>query len=1837
MMTIPGYKLDEKLYQGSQTVIYRARCRRDDQPVVLKILHKELPAPEEIARFQREFEIISSLEIGGVIKAIELNRSRANLIMVLEDFGGESLARLKELTALTLTLKEFLHLALRVTDILGDIHWQSIIHKDINPSHIVWNRASGEVKLIDFGISTVLPRETTDHTTPDALAGTLAYMSPEQTGRMNRSTDYRTDFYSLGVTFYELLTSQLPFPGTDPLELVHAHIAKIPDPPHRIRPGIPGPVSEIVLKLMAKNAEDRYQGAHGLKHDLQQCLDRLNAEGKIPRFEIGKTDYPEIFQVPQELYGREKEIETLLQGFERVCGGTTEMMLVTGYPGIGKTSLVRELLKTITGKQGFFISGKFDQLQRNIPYAPFIQAFRLLVRHILTGTGKQVTAWKERIMEAVGVNGQVIIDVIPDVELVIGKQPPVPDLLPVESQNRFHHVLENFVRVLAGPGHPLTIFLDDLQWIDLPSLKLVELMVTAPGTRNLFFIGAFRDNEVDPMHPLMLSLKGLKERGCRIASITLPALGPAQVNRLIADALHCGIDAAKPLASLCIQKTGGNPFFLNQFLQTLDRKHLLEFDRKAGEWRWKLREIQQAGLTDNVVEFMVTRLQQLPADTREVLKIAAVIGLGFSLKILSLTIEKTYWETAGLLWEALREQFILPTDERYSFAGIRDQSEFEALAGHARYRFSHDRVHQAAYTLAAPGEKVEIHAKIGRLMLEHLSPAERHERLFDMVNHLDAGIKVITRPDEKIELAKLNLLAARKARYSVAYPVALEYAGVGMELLGEEGWQDHYESMLDLHRERALLEYLNGNIDKSRYFIDIISTQAKTGLEKAEIYNLLMVLYTMSGSYAEAIGAGKDALRLLGMEVPGARLPAAAEKEIAAIKEKLGNRDIASLIREPGMTDPVKKIAMNILMNMDAPSYYTDQEVFAFVSALKVRLSLEYGHVPASCAGYYAYGVICGAAAGDYRTGYAFGRLALQLSEKFHDLGQKCKTSNVLANYLNSWVRHIKESEAINEEGYQAGLNAGELEYAGYILGHILYSDLFQGKNLEYIAKKNENYLEFLQKTKNLIQVHGNIGLKMVIGNLRGETAGKLCFDTGTITDREHIERGRRYQTFTTLCDYYIFKSQVLYLYREHANALESILKAGELLSYVVNRFVSAQHNFYYSLILAGLYPGAAEDKKKEYRDRLDHNQKQMKKWADHCPGNFRHKYLLVEAESARIQGKNWPAADWYDQAIEAAGKNEFRQDETLANELAARFWLEKGKTDFARIYMERAYYGYRLWGAKRKLEDLEEKYPQLLPLSPGSAAEIARQIDVSSLMKATRYLSAEIVLSHLLEKMMQLIMENAGAQKGLFVLDHENRLFIELECWLDSDIQQMLSIPVEEASTPGQPASLIRWVARTRENLVLNNAGTEGDFTADPYIVKNKPQSVLCVPIIHQGKLTGIIYLENNLTPGAFTADRLEVIDILSAQAAVSIENARLYENLEAKVNERTGQLRGEKERVEMIFDIAGVIMVTLDSRQQVQRINKKGCEVLGYAAAEIIGKNWFDTFVPAPDRERTRAGFKQLMAGEIEPVEYFENLVLAKTGEERLVAWHNTVLRDKDGNITGTLSSAEDITQRRRAEEELKAALREKEILLKEIHHRVKNNLQIASSLLSLQAFNIEDERLVNVLNDSIKRINSMAEIHKLLYETESLARISFDRYLREISSNWHDTYADKSPGIRIKPGAKNIFLDIEKAIPCALIVNELLSNAFKYAFHGKQTGEIKVRLYEKDDGYTLIVSDNGVGFPKDLDLRSAGSLGMTIVKNLTAQLRGEMHLEQRKGAAITVTFPKSSPGEKERKKNV
>ncbi|UCH95972.1 MAG: AAA family ATPase [Candidatus Aminicenantes bacterium] len=813
MSDFPYYRLEKRLYEGNHTVVYRGHRSKDKQRVILKILKDRYPTPEEVARFRREYEITRNLgkKVSGVIAAYDIEKYKNRLLMVLEDFGGESLTRLRQMKLPKLRLSKFLHLAIGITGILGDLHRQHVIHKDINPSNIVWNPKTNRLKIIDFGISTLLPLETVHYVNPDALEGTLAYISPEQTGGMNRSIDYRTDFYSLGVTFYELLTSQLPFDSKDPKELIHLQLTGTPLTPKQLNPDIPTVLSDIVMKLIARNARDRYQGSVGLKYDLQRCLEQFTSLGVCQYFSIGQEDVSAEFQIPQKLYGRQKEIRTLFEAFERTGQGAVEMILAAGEAGIGKTALVQELRKPIAQKQGYFISGKYDPLKQNIPYAPLTQAFRELTRQLLTESEAQIDGWKSKILDAVGKDAQVIIDVVPELERIIGKQEPVPELPSTQAQNRFYRVLQNFVRVFAASDHPLIIYLDNLQWIDLSLLNLIERFLSGAENQYLLLIGAYRDNEVAPSHPLIEAINALDDKGITVPVITLPSLGLADIAQLIADVLHCSPGMTEPLAKFCRQKTGGNPLFLKQLLCTLYQRQLIRWDSRDRCWRWDTETIKKAGITGNVPDLIVGKIKRMPAKTQHALKLAAAVGSDFTLKSLASLMQKPYKETLEDLWPALQENFISPTDEKYKYARIPDQSGFKSIAGLAEFKFTHDRIQQAAYSLVDDRDKAEIQFKIGRLMLEKIPKEQQNQKIFDIVNHLDAGLPVVTQQSAIIDTATLNLYAARKAKSCLAFQRALEYVKIGMQVLQElpeASWKNQYELEYQLYNQRWEIEHL---------------------------------------------------------------------------------------------------------------------------------------------------------------------------------------------------------------------------------------------------------------------------------------------------------------------------------------------------------------------------------------------------------------------------------------------------------------------------------------------------------------------------------------------------------------------------------------------------------------------------------------------------------------------------------------------------------------------------------------------------------------------------------------------------------------------------------------------------------------------------------------------------------------------------------------------------------------------------------------------------------------------------------------------------------------------
>lgn len=1502
MVTLAGYEDFRKIHESDNSQVYRALRMGDRQPVIIKFLNRDYPTSEEIRRYKQEYHLTSQLDSPGIVKAYELVEWERSYAIVLEDFGGISLKEwLQEREKLSLS--EILLMAIAITESLGQIHAQNIIHKDINTANIVLNPESKELKIIDFGISTQLSRENPTLKNPKVLEGTLAYISPEQTGRMNRSLDYRTDFYSLGVTLYEMLTKKLPYETEDALELVHCHLAKQPRSPGEIEPSIPPIISEIVMKLMAKNAEERYQSAWGLKADLEKCRQQLESVGKIEFFPLASQDISDRFSIPQKLYGREAEIATLLAAFERVAEtGKVELMMVAGYSGIGKSSLVQELYKPITARRGYFISGKFDQFQRNIPYSALVSAFGGLIRQLLGETEAGLQGWREKLFLALGNNGQVIIDVIPEVELIIGKQPAVPILGANEAQNRFNLAIGNFIRTFCDRSHPLTLFLDDLQWADLATLQLMERMLVDGQTEYLLLLGAYRDNEVSASHPLMMTLKKIQQNNATINQIKLKPLSLDQIPGLIGDTLQRADSCVRSLSQLVWQKTGGNPFFVKEFLQALERENLLQFYRKSRSWQWDMAAIAARDFTDNVVELMVEKLQQLPVSSQEILSLAACLGAEFDLTLLTGIAEKSAPDIFASLKIALDMGLIYPLSELDENLLIQS------------YKFNHDRIQQAAYSAIGDREKQEISLQIGRLLLEKLDSQEQRERIFEIVDRLNAGRMLIADELERLELVKLNLAAGKRAKNATAYLAAREYLIVGIEELKnvtKDPWLSQYELTFALSKELALIEYLNGNLDAAEEVLQYAMTRVTSTLERGEIYNMLIVQYTMTAKYSEGIDSGRKALKLFGINLPTTDLEKALSVEFELFKQNLGDREIASLLHEPAIQIPEQIIVGQILVNLDLLTYFCDQKLFGVVVAKMANYWLTYGNIPESSKGYVSYGVLLTCVVGDYQSAYEFGCLAVKLSDRFNSKSQKCSACLVVGGHLNHWVKHIKYAKELFDDAYHLGLSVGELRFSGYALEHNSRYLFYQGVNLQEILELIPKYLQFLQQTKNQWAADGVLGFQLILLNLLGMTASPLDFHNNNINEFKYLEDCRAHNSFAWLCTFNIFKAQVLYLYDKLDAALDLALEAGKYLNFVLSQFQYSEYNFHYSLIITALYLDATESSQQKYWQQLEANQKQMKIWMDCCPANFQHKYLLISAEIARISGKNLEAMELYDRAIASARENEFVQNEALANELAAKFWLKKGKEEFAQLYMRKAHYGYQLWGALRKVEDLQEKYSQLLAKTGTNSQAIGNStstiatttttgteqignLDINAVMKASQALSGEIVLDKLLATLMKIALENAGAQKGYLLLQTEEAQWtIEAEGRIDTqEVATHQSRSIDNTETPLVSTAIVNYVARTLESVVLADAVKEGQFTRDPYIVATKPKSILCTPLVKQGKLSGILYLENNLAVGAFTKERTEILQVLSSQAAIAIDNARLYNSLEEKVELRTVQL---------------------------------------------------------------------------------------------------------------------------------------------------------------------------------------------------------------------------------------------------------------------------------------------------------------------------------------------------------
>lgn len=1470
---IPGYVLTECVYESATTIVCRGRVENPVRPseasVILKILKSEYPTLEQITRLKHEYKITQPLDINGIIKAHRLESWHNRLILVCEDIGGQSLRQtLGDVKRFSLVA--FLQIAVQLAQAIVSLHHQNIIHKDIKPANIIMNRSTGQVKLTDFSIASQLSQETLSSSNPNQLEGTLKYMSPEQTGRMNRSIDYRSDFYSLGITFYEMLTGQVPFESDDPLALVHCHIARQPVPIQALNPDIPDAIAQIVAKLIAKNAEERYQSAIGLSKDLELCLHQLQTSGEIaPDFVPGRLDVLSQLLIPQKLYGRDRQVELLMQAFDRVSHGASELMLISGYSGVGKSSVVNEVNKPITRQRGYFIAGKFDQFQRNIPYGALIQAFGSLMRQLLSETPKQLQAWKEKLLKSLGNDGQVIVDVIPEVELIIGKQPPVPQIAPVEAQNRFNRVFGEFISVFAQTTHPLVVFLDDLQWADAATLNLMQVLIgDCPA---LLLIGAYRDNEVSISHPLMHTIDVIKKSQATVNQLTLAPLDQLSVTQFVADTLKQS--DVELLAEHLWHKSGGNPFFLSQLLQSLYQENLLQFEFESEKWCWNLSEIQAIGITDkSVVELVVSRLEKLPSSAQEMLKLAACIGDKFSLEVLSIVSQQSPSETAQALYPALQAGFILPLNQAYKMPLVLDT---ETLQSKIVYRFLHDRVQQAAYSLIQEDQKQITHFHIGQLLLRNASIDNLEANIFNIVNQLNAGANQFEQQNEKNELARYNLIAGKKAKAATAYETAVRYLNLGLDLLDQNSWIEEYDLTLQLHTEALEAEFLSTNLDRAKQLVEISLQQTKTLLDKVKIYEIEIQSYAAQNQMLSAIETALTVLEML---------------EVPLVDDAPLIPDAEAILDLPEMTDPYKLAAMRILVSVYAPAIVAAPDLLAKLVFTAVNLCLCNGNSAMAAVGYVFYGCVLSIQLGDIEAGYRFGKLSVQLLQKFDARVFECAVHTEFNLLLRHWKEPIRVTIKPVFQSMQTGLEIGDVFYAACCAKDGCTNLFMMGESLGAVEDQQTKIMDLLLKLQQQYAIYYTGIWKQLVLNLMSQSHDPLRLVGESFDEDEMLPRMLSDRTQTLLFAYYLAKAILLYLLEDYSGAITNILSATDYVEASAGLTILPAYNFYYSLILL------SGDCSIEQLEIVQLNQEKMQHWAQHAPMNFQHKYDLVEAERHRLSNRPYQAMEYYDRAITGATENGYLHEAAIANELSAKFYRSLNRLRLAQSYMTDAYYGYIEWGAIAKVHQLEANYASLIlqnqsDFEPISATKTVvapprrsittttgeAMLDLATVIKAAQTISEEIVLDRLLKSLLDIILENAAAEKGCIVLEREGQLFVEVaQTSLEAGNCTMESILLQDSKIV--PASIIQYVARTQETLVLNNAIEEGIFQSDDYVLRQQPKSILCAPILHQGQFIGIVYLENDLAIGAFTKARLEVLALITTQAAISIRNAQLF-----------------------------------------------------------------------------------------------------------------------------------------------------------------------------------------------------------------------------------------------------------------------------------------------------------------------------------------------------------------------
>ncbi len=1576
MDIFPGYAVEDLIFNNAGTMVFRVEKNDTGKQFILKTTASDHPSFNQKAKYRHEYEILKILKSSGVkyiVRVSEMGISGHRPFLIMEDLRCSDLESIRKSEDKNpFDVETVLEIGIKICCGLKELYKAGIVHKDIKPGNILYNRDTKILKLVDFSSASAVFSENSNTADSVINAATLAYMSPEQTGRMNRRVDWRTDFYSFGVTLYELLTGALPFQYDDPLDMVHAHMAMMPESPRKINKNIPENLSAVIMKLMSKNADKRYKSAFGIKYDLEQCraffMESAASKDFLSYpFETGQKDIADIPIIPQKLYGREKEIEILIKGFKKTCRGESRMLLVKGEPGIGKSALVNEVKRSMVQERGYFISGKFDKLKQK-PYGALIHAFKELIHHILSQDDNRIFTLKKKLINILGANGQVMIDVIPDVELIIGKQNPISETGPVENENRFISVFENFMGAFISRNHPLVLFLDDLQWADPASLNMIKRFL-ALKTGYLYVIGAFRDNEIHDGCPLMITVEEIKNNGIKVETIGLSQLTKEHINLLISETLLCSREDSKPLSGLCLEKTGGNPFFLNQFILSLFDEKLIRLNEKYGKWEWDYAKIKFADLTDNAADLMIKKISSMSVNAQKILKYAACTGNIFDLNTLSIVYGKSIKDTSVDLFEVLLKGFILPLDESYKYiSGLPSDLTNNSFAGKVKYKFLHDRVHQAAYSLIKDEEKQKIHLKAGNelirssgiskdyfmsccekekgrtglapwILSENKKDNNFEKHVFDITDHLNAAEGLIAEKNQKQLLAQLNLSAGKKAKKSAAFEQAWDYFKAGIKMLEKDSWSVQYSLSLHLHEQAAETAFLLGNFMDMEDEIKNVIEKAETILDMVQVYKTKIQACTSRHELLQAVETGFLILKKLGVNFP--EKPGRLQVYIEYFKTKfiLAGKSDENLINMPKMTDPYAYAALDIMQTMGFSVYVATPEKAPFFIFKGIYLSVRFGNTAFSSIFYVHYAIFLCGMAQNLEYGYKLGITSLKLLEKFHAMEFAPKTEVVFNFFVRHWKEPLKSTLMPLKNTYKKGFETGDFEFAAAAASQYPYFCYFAGVELSQVAKKALKYNKIIKRLKQKSWQSYNERTWQTALNLMGCGGNPALLSGDVFDEKKMLYHYKKENDRTGICSLYINKMILSYLFHDYNTAAENARSAEKHLIALTSHASIPVFYFYESLTFAALFYKKSNSKRKRIIKKLARNQKKMKKWAVGAPSNYFHKWCLVEALLMQFSGKDNKAAVLYNKAIEGAGKNQYVQEEALANELASVFYLEKKDANRAEHHMAEAKYCYEIWGAMAKVHDLDKKYPFLLSkdalprerkgrLYSDTVSEVTAdtgfnmnlpqvsittsttfmdrgQLDLNAVLKASQIISGEIRIEKLIASLMEIIVANAGAEKGFLILKYNEKMRIEAEYTArDENLIVMESTALE--NFPDIAKNVINFTIRTKKSVVLGDAENRGEFTEDPHIIKNRVKSILCAPLLYQGKLNGVIYLENNMTSNAFTEERLEILFLLCNQASISLENARLYKTLqnytstlEEKVEERTSELEKSIETI--------------------------------------------------------------------------------------------------------------------------------------------------------------------------------------------------------------------------------------------------------------------------------------------------------------------------------------------------